>query len=452
MNTTKLLILLLATALPTAAQEHTAASFTSDVFVHTNSNNLVSASDGFEFIPVVDIEVTALGYYDHQGNGLIRSHPVGIFDTATQARLTVATIDNADALEPASHFRYEALATPIRLVAGQSYCVAGFDPGATFDPYIHPSGAAGGEVSIEPLLDFVSYRTAGSQELVFPKNLSASGKPRVAWYGPNLKFKPVSTTPYYGIVEKHSTPAPAARFSLPQTPVDDTGVPGPDGGFAGDTSGPGIIPKTDLWVSHLGYYDHGGDGLNASYPIGIYETRSERLLASVDLSSLDPLDPQTHFRYQALPEPVKLSAGTSYSIVRYTDWPLLDEVIENPAGGLTLDPNFFLASLKGVWSDRLVYPVYEMPDRAPEKLWFGVNFLFTTGRDVRIDHLDRSADTLTIGWQSNPSDTYTIQTSPDLSTWTDEQTDYPSGGAHTTFDLPLTDPHARQLFIRIKHP
>ncbi|MFC7337478.1 hypothetical protein ACFQY0_09850 [Haloferula chungangensis] len=418
------LALAILSLLPASAQEQTAVEFTSDVFVLTENTQLASTEqgvDGFEFIPVVDIKLSALGYYDHEGDGFLRSHPVSLYKVSSQTLLASATISNTTPIDPASNFRYQPLTTPIRLTAGESYCVAGYDSGPEFDPFIVPAESMDGEVTVAPLINFVTYRGKGtSTPQTFPTTIYYSGIPRVCFYGANFKFQAVGSTPYYGVVESHSEPTPAASFSLPQTPSEITfnGVIPPDFGFAGEVSGLDIIPHTDLWVTDFGYYDHQGDGLNASYPFGIYDTRSGELLGSHTLAHNAPLDPDSHFRYATLATPIKLTAGTSYSIVRYADWPHVDEVIKDPNGGLALDPNFFLASFKAFFSNEgLLDPRRSEPTRDLDKIWAGVNFKITTTpppAPLQITQFTRTSDAITIDWNSESGNSYSVEFSETL--------------------------------------
>jgi hypothetical protein len=83
----------------------------------------VRCTDAVEFVPWVDIEVTALGYYDDGGDGLVNVHEVGIFATSSKELVTLAvTIDQASSLE--GGFRYETI-TPVVLKGGASYILAG---------------------------------------------------------------------------------------------------------------------------------------------------------------------------------------------------------------------------------------------------------------------------------------------------------------------------------------
>jgi hypothetical protein len=90
------------------------------------------STDGLEFVPWTDIEVTALGYYDGGGDGLQSEHTVGIFETSSEQLVSDnVIIDGESELEDG--FRYEAI-TPVVLKGGRTYVLAG----STSAPYEQP--------------------------------------------------------------------------------------------------------------------------------------------------------------------------------------------------------------------------------------------------------------------------------------------------------------------------
>ncbi len=139
-------------------------------------------SDGFRFRPNVDIEVTALGYYDHDQNGFpVVFHPVAIYDFATKAQLakvSVTTTSPVDGL-----FRYATI-EPLLLAAGQSYVVAG---------YTSPLNNSNVEIPTNALttacdITFEGYRFfSEGTDVIFPDQ--TFGTP---FFGPNLLFQTLS--------------------------------------------------------------------------------------------------------------------------------------------------------------------------------------------------------------------------------------------------------------------
>lgn len=107
-------------------------------------------SAGWAFRPVVDIEVTALGYYDDGRDGLLNAHRSAIFDAVTRQAIAQATIRPQSAL--AGLFRWEPVG-PVVLQAGREYVMVSSREGP-FDPEIvDPKNA-----STTPELRYLGYR------------------------------------------------------------------------------------------------------------------------------------------------------------------------------------------------------------------------------------------------------------------------------------------------------
>jgi hypothetical protein len=106
-------------------------------------------ANGFEFVPWVDIEVTALGYFDEGGDGLVNEHTVGIFEKSNRQLVgDTVTVDGSSTLEGA--FRYEEI-TPVVLKGGTSYVVAG----STNAPYDLQAGST--DAAWAPEVRYVTY-------------------------------------------------------------------------------------------------------------------------------------------------------------------------------------------------------------------------------------------------------------------------------------------------------
>ena len=119
-----------------------------------------SSTNGWEFKPTVDIQVTHLGYFDDSGNGLRHPHPVGIFDVSTQKLLVKTTVEKKSSLDGA--YRFTRI-QPVTLAAGASYVVAtvSYPP---FDPEVNgPTGLV-----FAPEIEYVGYRETLTDEFVYP--------------------------------------------------------------------------------------------------------------------------------------------------------------------------------------------------------------------------------------------------------------------------------------------
>ncbi len=112
------------------------------------------STDGLEFVPWVDMEVSALGYCDAGGDGLLNSHTVGIFDTDTKELVTPTVVVDSESVLDGS-YRYEPI-TPVVLKEGRSYMVAG-DSEPPFDPVAFDPVAGGGSRNWAPEMRFVGH-------------------------------------------------------------------------------------------------------------------------------------------------------------------------------------------------------------------------------------------------------------------------------------------------------
>lgn len=145
------------------------------------TKDFIDSSEGWFFEPVTDIQVTALGYYDDGGDGLLHAHRSAIFDGATRQTVVETTIQPQSPLD--GLFRWEPVG-PVVLKAGHEYVMVSSGEGP-FDPEIlDPKDA-----SLAPELRYLRYRE--TQE-----NGPAWGYPvrsvsNVLLSG-NFKYKPVS--------------------------------------------------------------------------------------------------------------------------------------------------------------------------------------------------------------------------------------------------------------------
>ena len=149
---------------------------------------LVNGLDGFDFVPTVDLIVSALGWYDHDGDGFAHSHPVGIYVTSTQSLVAPAvSVLGTSSFDITSNFRFESVA-PFVLTAGTTYTLVGYGEGPTFDPYINdPTGGIDFGVG----LDYVRMRSSTSTGLAFPTVAGEAGLVQDLYFGPNFQYTTV---------------------------------------------------------------------------------------------------------------------------------------------------------------------------------------------------------------------------------------------------------------------
>lgn len=473
---------------PLGAEERVAARLTTEVpavdetnikWVNDPSWEIVDGTRGFEFIPVVDIEVTDLRFYDHDGDGFVQSHPVHLFETASRTVLASATVDGDDPLDPETNYRYERLDPPLLLKAGTFYAVAGEATGPDFDPFLQPFHVRG-SVAIDPLITFIGDRgtpfSGDPSDPVFPSLLPFTGQPDMIELGANFSFRPVSDRTYLGVVEEHATPANAVSFPLPQ-PLS----PYPSSSLL-KLTGFEFIPRTDIWVTALGFYDHLGDGLLGSHPIGIYDASSRELLTSETVATCSALDPASHFRFADLASPIRLLAGRSYSIVgvvplsgpSYGGGLLLDPIPQ--ATDAVLDANLTFSSIDDAYIPH-GYGTLRYPDlsrlsyedaSAPLPFWFGdgttrdfsrvyqaVNFRFVTVHPdtpaVTSVSVDRGSRSISIEWTGRTGRTYAVERSRNLVDWEVVATGLPGteDSAFVRDDFPASLPPRAYYRVRL---
>jgi len=117
---------------------------------NATTKDFTNSSEGWFFKPVVDIEVTALGYYDDGQDGLLHAHRSAIFDSATKQAVVETTIQRQSPLD--GLFRWEPVG-PVILKAGHEYAMVSSGEGP-FDPQVvNPTNA-----SRAPELHYLRYR------------------------------------------------------------------------------------------------------------------------------------------------------------------------------------------------------------------------------------------------------------------------------------------------------
>ena len=117
----------------------------------TNAGNW-PGTEGWYFKPTVDVEVTALGWYDDAQDGLTQAHRVGIFDASDEQLLVESEVQPDSPLD--GGFRWVPLAPPLVLEAGREYVMAGFAH-APFDLSVRNPNDA----TIAPELRYLRMRT-----------------------------------------------------------------------------------------------------------------------------------------------------------------------------------------------------------------------------------------------------------------------------------------------------
>jgi hypothetical protein len=187
-----LLALVLAAGGITSATAQVALSFSS-----VGANSFLDSTGrmvGWEFTVDQTLEVTQLGWFDLDGNGLNTSHQVGIWDTADQSLVTSVTIAAGTVEELMTGFRYVTLGSPAYLLPGLTYRIAGFDPGTGGDAHVWDvfhSGYANYEVSgftVDANINLTAGDALGAGAASFGYPLGPIGDERSVLMGPNMTF------------------------------------------------------------------------------------------------------------------------------------------------------------------------------------------------------------------------------------------------------------------------
>lgn len=158
---------------------------------------------GWRFSTTGPISVSQLGFWDHQGDGLGESHPVGIWTTGglgtSAAALVTATVSAGTASPLAgSSFRMVDV-TPITLPAGD-YVIGGLLRSQQVDSYKETTGVSG--FAAAPGITYVERRFIGAFSGLSRPEGTAAG---LGSFGPNFTFE---------VVPEPSSVAVATFFGL----------------------------------------------------------------------------------------------------------------------------------------------------------------------------------------------------------------------------------------------
>lgn len=251
------------------------------------------------------ITIFRLGVFDYQADGLKASHTVTLFSraggTATAVTGGSVTVPAGTVAPLGNGFRFEALAEPITLPAGDYSIIAyGMNGGNSSDGYAEQN--ASGFNSNDSLTD------SGYS----PYEFVTTGSPAFPSGGASVNFACASFD--YVAVSTNTAPSGAYTASV----AGPYGVNGTNPGLnIGHTF---AITGTNVLVSELGVYDYAGDGLAASHTVtlfasvgGAYQPISG---ASVTVPAGTNTALITGHRFQALETPVSLPPG-NYAIIAY---------------------------------------------------------------------------------------------------------------------------------------
>ena len=318
---------------------------------------------GTEFVPAVDVYVTALGYYDDtfaSPDGLDAQHKVGVFVLETQELVAFAVVPAGTTAPKRNHFRFVPV-SPTRLSAETAYVIA-----AVADGDKGHNVAAGSSLTVDPAIAIGAWRAGSYSTFSFPDIVVQTPN---NFMGATFEF---SLTP--------PPPAEEPAWYL---------VPGSSANGNIGVFGTGFTPQTDISVTALGWYDDtyvSEDGLVAAHQVGIFEIATEDLIVSATVPAGTGTLKIDHFRFVPI-APTELSAGTEYVVagVATVDFG------RNVTPGVKMIINQAIAL--GAWRSRYSL-VFGFPDvvSTAEARYMGPSFLFEATDPTRDSDGDGVAD------------------------------------------------------------
>jgi hypothetical protein len=135
-----------------------------------------------------------------------------------------------------------------------------------------------------------------------------------------------------------------------------------------------FVPKVPIYVTSLGLYDYGANGLTQAHNVGIYDSIGN-LLGSDSVSNADPLTDSFHFHAIT---PLRLEKDGVYYIMGVTG----TEIYTYRTGGFVVDPSINFINDTAYSVPNL--GVLHFPDYSAGYYdlwgggWFGPNFESTT--------------------------------------------------------------------------
>jgi hypothetical protein len=185
-----LLVAWLAVGISTSARAQAVLSFT-----NLGSTNFLDSSNrllGWQFTVLTSVNVTDIGWFDWGQDGLSLSKQVGIWDTADQSLVVSVTVPSGTGATLSDYFRYVALGSPVGLVAGRTYRIAGYDVGSGGDPHVwdaflgsYPGVQVAG-FAVDSRLSLASGNAIGQNAAGFSYPTALIGDARLVEMGPNL--------------------------------------------------------------------------------------------------------------------------------------------------------------------------------------------------------------------------------------------------------------------------
>lgn len=143
----------------------------------------VAGTIGFQFSVNSAVNLTALGYWDHNSDGLFDSHEVGVWDSGGNL-IASLTVPSGTAGTLLGGFRFVDLTTPVALAVG-NYVIGGFTLAGT-EAVARDRFLVEPTLTLAPQISFLEDRSVLGNTLALPT--SSSPFLNAAFFGPNLQI------------------------------------------------------------------------------------------------------------------------------------------------------------------------------------------------------------------------------------------------------------------------
>jgi hypothetical protein len=243
---------------------------------------------GMDFDVTLDIEITRLGAFDSDGDGMQRPITIRVVDRTTELEVASVAFTPGDEGVLLGGSRFKALDAPLELSAGfQGSIVAeGYGDG-------EPNGAGAGPWTTNP----------------GPCSLYFTGRGRLGLGAAQLPIaNAVGRTDEYAagtfefVPQEAGVPRGAVAYLVP------AGTFGNQNNFGGSL-GLDFNVNVPITVTRLGVFDSGGDGLLRPIVARLYNRDTRESLAELNFTVDDPGDLEDGSRFKPLEPSLALPAG-----------------------------------------------------------------------------------------------------------------------------------------------
>ena len=247
--------------------------------LYTGSRNNFTGQAGYQFTPTEDIMVTALGR--PVSGEMIDSHTIQIWDETTLNLVVSATVTPSSSTDDVG-YKYESIANPALLTAGRTFRITSTE-------------TSGGD----------AWMDAG-----YIRNYSNVAKVGSAVYGFHPETFPAYDSTQWTLDENIGFVAPTFHYRTTKHNFMNQAYTGTRNNFTGQ-AGYQFTPNENIVINALGRAISGS--MNNSHTICIWNESEQEIVASVSVTPSSLTD-ELGYKYEMIPVPVRLNAGTAYRI------------------------------------------------------------------------------------------------------------------------------------------